>query len=88
MTETASDWAGHFSPAVLSKARRLSPEEVRQDAEHPTVYWVRGSRPDRPYRVQVHEGFATCSCPNGGMTGGAPRCYHLAAVLLSTGHAL
>ena len=50
--ETPSDWAGHFSPAVLSKARAAlaNPETVARDRTRPEVYWVRGGGAN-PYRV-------------------------------------
>lgn len=87
--ETPSDWAGHFSSRVLGKARAAlaNPGTVVRDRVRSEVYWVRGGG-GSPYRVQIGEGWASCGCPNGDMTGGAPRCYHLAAVLLSTGHVL
>jgi hypothetical protein len=95
MSKRYARWQGeleaHYSPAVLTKARRLRRDEtaVRQDPEHPLLFTVHGRSRDT-YRVQVIEQagedglpFVSCTCANGAAIGGRPLCYHSAAVLMN-----
>lgn len=84
---TAMMGPNHWSAATLAKAEGLleTPEALSQDTEQPTVWWISGGRPEKPYRVQTDgEHFITCSCPNG-LQSSRPRCYHSAAVMLKIG---
>lgn len=81
-----------FSPDVIDKARAyLEEDRLGRDPEVEGIYWVRGSREGRPYRVQTdasaETGKATwinCTCPFGLQQGsGTATCSHAAAVLLA-----
>lgn len=85
-----SEWTGHFSKYVIEKAKDLEVIEgaVTRDENQPTVFRVKGSNRDKPYRVQLGEGWASCTCKNGQIKGGWPKCYHLAAALIASGERL
>lgn len=72
-----------FSLSVLDKGNRLFREgKVRQDAEHPHVFWVgSGSGGTREYRVEVHRDYASCTCRHGLNAGSAAHCCHPVAVM-------
>lgn len=76
-----------FSDSVRAKAARYVREgRVMQDAEAPEVWWVEGSEPNRPYRVQVTLDGAdvrgvVCTCAHGKNTPGRARCTHALAAL-------
>lgn len=69
-----------FSDRVLAKAHgyvNRQTDQIRQDEEHPLVFWVRDQ-----YRVQVSEdGRCSCTCPHG-MNNTPAHCYHAATALL------
>lgn len=75
-----------FSEETTAKARRIvDTDKVTQDAEHPEIFWVLGSKPGTTYRVQIGQGgsFVTCTCPHGMHAGGGmTRCYHACAALI------
>lgn len=85
-----------YSDNVLAKGRKLLESgKVVQDADRPSVFEVRGSRPytvthiettpdDEDGNPQDDQGIAwlACTCPNGSARGARPNCYHTAAVLL------
>lgn len=78
--ELLGDTGIRWSSETIRKAEKLIEEgKVSQDADHPDVYFVEGSK---IYRVQTdgHE-YVTCTCPNG-MRTARPHCYHTAAVLM------
>lgn len=79
-----------FSRETRAKAQALlqkGPGWLWQDPEYPTIWWVQGASTDKVYRIQVERhpngtvNYATCTCAHGLNNGGAPRCYHVAAVL-------
>ncbi len=78
--ELLGDTKVRWSEESLRKAEELiSDSKVKQDPEHPDVFYVEGSK---PYRVQTDgKLWASCNCPNGQRTS-RPSCYHLGAVLL------
>jgi predicted nucleic acid-binding Zn finger protein len=75
------------SDHVKEKAHRLvEGSTVRQDDDHPEVWWVAGV--NDLYRVQIGEGYLTCTCLYGRNRGGGQGgCSHIAAVLIKMGAA-
>lgn len=87
---TRKGW--EFSDSVLDKARDyLADGRVRRDSGSRGVFWVRGSDPLRPYRVQTdadpdrqRASWIACTCPHGSRLGaGSATCSHAVAVLLA-----
>lgn len=82
--------ATDFSEETLSKARRLLDQgRLRPDEEHRNIWWAESLTSDHTYRVQADYredtgafSWVTCTCPGGLHTGGQPRCYHAAAVVM------
>lgn len=72
-----------FSDDVLWKARYAAYHgRVTRDSQHDNIFWVERSTGGKYYRVQLSDGFETCTCPNGMNLGSTPLCYHVAAALL------
>lgn len=76
-----------FTESTVKKAQGLLRKErmVQKDVQDDSIWWVKGSGGSK-YRVQSlrdehgeHLAFS-CTCPNGLNRGGAPSCYHTAAV--------
>lgn len=49
--------------------------------QYPGVWWVQATNGSDLYRVQLGEGYVTCTCPHGMHKGGGDSsCYHVRAV--------
>jgi hypothetical protein len=76
-----------YSKGVRAKARKLVREgAVTRDEEFAHVWWVASSSTvsGRPYRVEITDGVASCSCKYGLIQGGADTiCSHRLAVELA-----
>lgn len=75
-----------FSPAVLSKAKRVPFKDIRQHEADPSVWFVKSSRTKAEHRVQFIQNWITCTCQHGDVKVSTSRCYHsCAAYLVSRG---
>jgi hypothetical protein len=76
-----------YSKSVRAKARRLVREgAVTRDEEYGHVWWVASSSTvsGQPYRVEITDEVASCSCKYGRIGGGADTiCSHRLAVELA-----
>lgn len=64
-----------FSENTMIKAKKF--EDVYQDDRHKDVWWAKDGR----YRVELGDGWTSCSCPHG-MNHSPAVCYHVAAAAL------
>lgn len=59
----------------------LGEKAMRQDKDHPEVWWVNSLHSEAVYRVQTYEdGWITCTCVHGLNNPGQATCYHVQAV--------
>lgn len=78
-----------YSWQVMNKARAVPRETIRQDEDDSSVWRVTSTRTGKEERVQLlgdpdDPDWITCSCANGGHSGGKAKCYHAASVELET----
>lgn len=76
---------GSYSWQVMNKARDVPSEAITQSEADPSVWWVVSTRTGKSERVQIlgeltDPSWVTCTCANGGHSGGKAKCYHAASV--------